>query len=82
MKKFDLYSQAHASFDRFGCVSGFRFVGTIMAFSAEQALRMSKKNFPLCGFPMIGEHVEDRASLTTPLKAGKEFVGTKRAWLR
>lgn len=80
MKKFDLYSQAHASFDRFGCISGFRFVGTIEAFSAEQALRVSKKNFPLCAFPMIGEHVADRAGSTLPPKAGKEFVGTKRAW--
>ncbi len=80
MKKFDLYSQAHAPFDRFGCISGFRFVGTIVAFSAEQALRMSKQNFPLCAFPMIGEHIPDRAAVPQAPKANKEFIGTKRAW--
>lgn len=82
MKKFDVYSQTFATF-REGCISGFRFIGSLQAFSAGDALEKCKIAFPKATLPMVEPHVElqDYAHyVQKSIRPNKEFAGTKRVW--
>lgn len=82
MKKFDIFNQVHATFDRFGCVAGFRHVATVDARTPEHALAIAKQVYPLTLLPMVELHREPSRleTLSRIAPVHKEFVGTKRVW--
>lgn len=81
MKTFVVFNQAFATFDKFGCISGFRLAGQVQAHSPEHALRIAKEEFPLVTHRMVEEfNPEKHDARSVPAPAHKSFVGTKRAW--
>ena len=82
MKTFAVFNQAFATFDKFGCISGFRVAGHVQAHSPEHALRVAKEEFPLVTHRMVGEYVPETKTELQQKSLGvkKEFAGTKRAW--
>lgn len=81
MKTFAVFNQAFATFDKFGCISGFRLAGCVQAHSPEHALRVAKEEFPLVTHRMVEEFNPEKyvaGNISAPVH--KSFVGTKRAW--
>lgn len=80
MKTFVVFNQAQATFDKFGCISGFRVAGNVQAHSPEHALRAAKEEFPLVTHRMVEEFSSEKHGAPRPAAVKNSFVGTKRAW--
>lgn len=80
MKTFVVFNQALATFDKFGCISGFRVAGQVQAHSPEHALRVAKEEFPLVTHRMVEEFSKEKHGAPRPASVKNAFVGTKRAW--